>query len=87
MAITETSFDGMIRSDEEMLYEFQEALVAVSQAGQAYTLFGSRTVTHADLAMLERQEEKYRRRVMAANGYNGRNTAQTIDAEESGPNY
>ena len=80
MTLSILPFTGTLRSDEEMLHDIQDAILTVATAGQAYTLFGSRTVTHADLTDLQSLESIYRRRILAANGYNGRNTAQFFDS-------
>jgi len=83
MALTEKTFSGQLRSDEEMLVEIQTAIAAVLAEGQGYTMFGVETVTHADLASLQRLEEQYRARVLLANGYTGRNHADFSDDEVS----
>lgn len=71
MALTIDTTDAQILDDEQILAKVQAALVAVADAGQSYTLFGSRTVTKADTADLERLEIMYRNRLLAKAGETG----------------
>ena len=70
-----TSDDVTIRSDEECLAEIDAAISAVLTAGQAYTIFGSRTVTRSNLAELQKQKAIYERRILHKKGWTGRNMA------------
>ena len=79
MPLTEAPYTGTVYSDEQMLAEFQAAIRGLLLTGQSYTLFGSRVVTMADAKWLGEQEEKYRKRVLAANGWDGRNHADFSD--------
>lgn len=69
MSVTIADVTVTLKSDEQMLAEYQAAISTVLGGGQSYTLFGSRTVTNADMPNLEAGERKYRKRVMLAKGY------------------
>ena len=83
MSLTERSAAETVYSDEEMLAIWQRAEVALAQNGQAVTVFGSFSADAANAEFINRQVNKYRRRVLYAKGYTGRN-APDFRVTESG---
>jgi hypothetical protein len=55
-------FQG-IPTDAEKLAEYEAAISAVLTTGQSYTIFGSESVTHADLSRLQMERDRIARRV------------------------
>jgi hypothetical protein len=64
-------------TDAERLVEYERAISAILLNGQSYTLFGSETVTHADLARLITERDRLSARV---SGETYRNYARLEDA-------
>ena len=58
---------------EKQLSDVQDAITAIIQGGQAYTLAGSRTVTRGSLGELKRERGRLERRIFLQKGYTGRN--------------
>lgn len=80
-----TSVDSAtVYSDEQILADVQAAIRAVLLTGASYTLYGSHTVTRADLGRLQQMEQTYRRRVLMARGHTGRNVADFSSSSDSG---
>lgn len=73
--LTIKDFAGEVRSDEEMLAIWQQAEYDVAQAGQTYSAGGGVELTFADIEYIRRMVRYYKKRVLANNGYNGRNYA------------
>lgn len=79
MSLTTAPYSGTLISDEEMLARTRQAIADVLTGAQAYTIFGGRTVTRADLAELKRTEVFYSDRVLRAKGATGINRADTSE--------
>lgn len=72
----------VIVTDAEMLANIQRALRDVLTTGQAYTIVGSRSFTLANIADLQKLEQLYRRRVLTAAGFDGKNQADHDNGED-----
>ena len=82
--ITISSADVTIKSDEEMLAEINEAILAVVTTGQSYTIFGSRVVTKSNLGELKTLQSSYEQRILLKKGWTGRNYIDNSGDEASG---
>jgi len=80
MAISYESGSVTLKTNEQMLAEVQDAIHAVLLTGGAYTLFGSRQVTHADLGQLRELYDYYEERVLMDKGATGTNLADLSGA-------
>jgi len=83
-SLTETPFDGSLKSPEEMLALWRQVEVDIAETGQSYNAPGGVEVAFSDIEKVREQVNYWDKRVLARKGYTGRNTADVSPHGDTG---
>ena len=75
MGIQRSTSDVVIKSDAEMLALWKQVECDIAETGVSYDAGGGIRYTMASLSDVRKQINYYERRILAAKGYRGINTA------------
>lgn len=75
MGLTETTYNGTVKSPEEMLALWRQVEVDIAETGQSYRAPGGIELTFTEIEKVHEMQKYWEKRVLARRGYIGRNTA------------